>query len=60
VVDHTHAGEAGSIETTGGRLVVQCGAGRVEALEVQLEGKRRTAAAELLRGLRYERALKVV
>jgi methionyl-tRNA formyltransferase len=60
VVDLTSKGVPGSIDAAGGRLVVQCGMGRVEALEVQPEGKRRTAAAELLRGLRYERSLKLV
>lgn len=42
----------GSITIDGERLLVACGNGVLELLEVQPEGKRRLAAAEFLRGYR--------
>jgi methionyl-tRNA formyltransferase len=50
-VEHTEPIEPGMIHLHEGRLLVGCGAGTVLELdEVQLEGKRRMSAAELLRG----------
>lgn len=49
----------GTASVHDGRLLVRCGDGWVEALEVQPEGKRRMPAAELLRGLRYERSIRI-
>jgi methionyl-tRNA formyltransferase len=54
-----HNGTAGSVRIDGGRMFVQCGVGQVELLEVQPEGKRRMPVGELLRGLRYERSLRM-
>lgn len=58
VVDDDGAhGVPGTVQVKDGRMFVACGAGQLEALDVQLEGKRRTSAAELLRGLRAERSI---
>ncbi len=48
------AGTAGAIETADGRLMVGCGGGTVELLEVQMEGKKRMAAGEFLRGFQVQ------
>ncbi len=40
----------GTVITMDGRLVVRCGSGMLELLEVQPEGKKRMAAADYLRG----------
>jgi methionyl-tRNA formyltransferase len=40
------------MHVVGGRLFIACGEGSsIEALEVQMEGKRRMPAADFLRGL---------
>ena len=44
------AGAPGAVVEAGGRLVVACGAGAVEVLEAQREGKRRMSAADFLNG----------
>ncbi len=44
------AGRPGEVLAGGPRLVVACGAGAVEALEVQQEGRRRLPAEAFLRG----------
>lgn len=44
--------DPGSIVIDGERLLVSCGSGTLELLEVQPEGKRRMGAAEYLRGRR--------
>ncbi|RJQ47910.1 MAG: methionyl-tRNA formyltransferase [Gaiellales bacterium] len=44
----------GTLEVEGERLLVNCGTGRLELIEVQPEGKRRMSAAEYLRGHRDE------
>lgn len=49
----------GTVVVRDGRLLMRCGDGWVEALEVQPEGKRRLPAQELLRGLRFERTLRI-
>jgi len=41
----------GTVLTADSRLLVSCGTGVLELLEVQLEGRKRLAAAEFLRGL---------
>ncbi|MGL4513920.1 MAG: methionyl-tRNA formyltransferase [Lacipirellulaceae bacterium] len=46
------AGAPGEVLDAGKRLVVACGEGAVELLEVQPAGKRRMAAEEFLRGTR--------
>ncbi|MCL4539049.1 MAG: methionyl-tRNA formyltransferase [Bacteroidetes bacterium] len=43
---------AGSVKVETGRLFAACSDGLVEILELQLEGKKRLAAAEFLRGAR--------
>ncbi|WP_119068096.1 methionyl-tRNA formyltransferase [Rubrobacter indicoceani] len=43
-------GEAGRTTVEEGRILVWCGAGRVEVLELQAPGARRMSAAEFLRG----------
>jgi methionyl-tRNA formyltransferase len=40
----------GTVEIDGERLLVNCGTGRLELIQVQPEGKRRMSAAEYLRG----------
>ena len=47
-------GEPGTVLSTDVRLIIACGEGTVEVLEVQQEGKRRMAAEDFLRG--YELA----
>lgn len=47
-------GDPGQVEIDGERLLVSCGTGRLELIEVQPEGKRRMAAAEYLRGHRQQ------
>jgi len=49
--DHTVA-QAGLITIDGERLILQCGTGRIDLLEIQPEGKRRMDAASFVRGLR--------
>jgi methionyl-tRNA formyltransferase len=41
------------------RMFVQCADGALELLEVQPEGKRRMPVSELVRGLRFERSLRM-
>ncbi|MHB1390882.1 MAG: methionyl-tRNA formyltransferase [Thermoleophilia bacterium] len=43
-------GQPGEVIVRDGRLLVACGTGTLELLEVQPEGKRRMSAAEFLRG----------
>ncbi|MEI6534608.1 MAG: methionyl-tRNA formyltransferase [Verrucomicrobiaceae bacterium] len=40
----------GTVISTEGRLLVSCGSGVLELIEVQLEGRKRMSAAEFLRG----------
>lgn len=47
-------GEAGVTVVEDGRLMVGCGDGRIELLEVQMEGKKRMAAGEFLRGFQVK------
>ena len=47
-------GAPGTVLEAGERFVVAAGAGALELLDVQLEGKRAMPAADLLRGLRLE------
>jgi methionyl-tRNA formyltransferase len=47
------------VRIDGARIHVHCGSGQVELLEVQPEGKRRMPVGELLRGLRFERSLRI-
>lgn len=44
------SGEPGELTVSDGRLFVSCGAGALEILELQLEGKQRTAASVFLNG----------
>ncbi len=46
--------EPGTLLVRGRRLLVTCGAGMLEPLEVQLEGKRRLSAADFLNGARIQ------
>ena len=48
-------GAPGAVLEADVRLVVACGEGAVEVLEVQQEGKRRMAAADFLRGYELEK-----
>ncbi|MDO4961391.1 MAG: methionyl-tRNA formyltransferase [Eubacteriales bacterium] len=50
--------EPGSVHVHDGRLFVNCGSGCLELLEVQLEGKKRMAAADFLRGNKLSGILK--
>lgn len=53
VTDSGTAGTPGTVvEATADRCVVQCGAGQVELVQVQPDGKRPMAVAEFLRGYR--------
>ena len=48
---HRFVGQPGVVNRVGSRgIVVTCGEGALLQLEVQLEGKRRMAAVEFLRG----------
>jgi len=47
------SGDPGQILDTEGRLVVACGTGAVEVLELQQEGRRRLPADEFLRGFEW-------
>lgn len=44
------SGEAGSVSMRDGRLIVACGEGSVELLEVQAEGRKRMSASDFVRG----------
>ncbi len=50
--DPAGAAEPGAAMIDGERLLIACGAGMLELLEVQPEGKRRLGVAEFLRGYR--------
>jgi methionyl-tRNA formyltransferase len=45
----------GQFQLSGGRWLVACSDGWLDLLEVQLEGRRRMPAAELMRGLRIDK-----
>jgi methionyl-tRNA formyltransferase len=45
-------GEPGAVSVAGGKLLVQCGTGTLEAVLVQAQGKRPMDAAAFVRGLR--------
>jgi methionyl-tRNA formyltransferase len=47
-------GVEGELRVDGDRLLVGCGGGAVELLEVQMEGKKRMAAGEFLRGFQVK------
>ena len=50
-VEDAAATEPGTVRVDGGRLLVACDGGRaVEIVELQLEGKKRMAAGDFLRG----------
>ena len=44
----------GTVISAKEKLLVSCGAGVLELLEVQMEGKKRMSAAEFLRGMKLE------
>jgi methionyl-tRNA formyltransferase len=44
----------GTVVSDSGRLLISCGTGVIELLEVQLEGKKRLPASEFLRGTKLE------
>ncbi|MDO8736926.1 MAG: methionyl-tRNA formyltransferase [Thermoleophilia bacterium] len=50
VSDQAMAVEPGEVVIVGGRLFVRCGAGALELIEVQPEGKRRMDASDFIRG----------
>jgi methionyl-tRNA formyltransferase len=52
VAYRTADGGAGTVIPNDHQLLVRCGGGAIEALEIQPEGKRRMDAASFLRGLR--------
>ncbi len=52
--DYGQGDPPGTINTVEDRLFVSCGSGSVELLELQLEGKKRVAAADFVRGYRVE------
>lgn len=52
---HTTGPAPGDIDTGSGNLIIGCGRGALEILDVQPEGGRRMAAADYLRGRKPER-----
>lgn len=52
LLSETETGEAGKWIQAGEALYVQCGAGLIEVLSLQLEGKKRMRASDFLRGYR--------
>ena len=53
------SGEAGTVLESAGGLVIACGDGALELLQVQLEGKKPMTAAELLRGRPVEKGTRL-
>lgn len=53
VSDSPAPGPAGTVTVIDGRLIVTCGDGAVEVLELQQEGRRAMTAAEFLRGYTF-------
>ncbi len=53
-----HAGNLmpGKVTADDGRFFVDCADGRIELLEVQIQGKRRMSASEFLRGVKFDDA----
>jgi methionyl-tRNA formyltransferase len=51
--------EPGEIQAREGRILVGCGSGAVEILDLQLPGKKALSAADLLRGNRFEGRLDI-
>jgi methionyl-tRNA formyltransferase len=49
-----HEEQPGTLAVAGHRLFAACGSGRLELLEVRLEGKRRMPAADFLNGARVQ------
>jgi methionyl-tRNA formyltransferase len=49
----------GTVLSVSGRLLVACGSGVLELLEVQLEGKKRLPAVEFLRGANLEAGMRL-
>ena len=49
----------GQIDISDGRMLIACGNGVLEAIEVQPEGKRRMGALEFLRGIRQHTRLSI-
>lgn len=52
VVQHGSASTPGSVSIVDGKLFVACGNGWLQVLDIQLEGRKRMPAADLLRGIR--------
>ncbi|MCB0780292.1 MAG: hypothetical protein KDC03_12335, partial [Flavobacteriales bacterium] len=50
-VERNEPGTPGELRADGRGLFVRCGDGWLELLEVQLEGRRRMRAADLLNGI---------
>lgn len=49
-IDGSHIDTAGRVSTESGHIYVDCGNGRIEILNLQLEGKKALSAADFLRG----------
>ncbi len=49
----------GTITTNSGKLYVSCGDGFVEIIELQLEGKKKLASSDFLRGARIESGIQL-
>jgi methionyl-tRNA formyltransferase len=49
----------GTVISAKEKLLVSCGAGVLELLEVQMEGKKRLGAAEFLRGMKLEEGIRL-
>jgi len=52
VVKHDATQAPGTVSIDGDKLLVACGTGWIRVLEIQLEGRKRMPAADLLRGMR--------
>ncbi|MBL7940914.1 MAG: methionyl-tRNA formyltransferase [Flavobacteriales bacterium] len=52
VVQHDTTSAPGTVYIEGDKFLVACGTGRLQVMEIQLEGRKRLPAAELLRGMR--------
>lgn len=52
ITGHSTDSPSGTVELADGKILIACGDGILEALEVQPEGKRRMDASEFVRGIR--------
>lgn len=59
IVQHEASSAPGTVSIVNDTLLIACGTGWLQVLEIQLEGRKRMLAADLLRGMRFAGAVQL-